>query len=81
MIVKISVIIGEFLRFLTESSQWAFQNFLKVQNALSEVQGSFRPAHRCEDHLFTLKGICACRLAEGKKTVMAFLDQVGNGTH
>ena len=49
-------------------------NFLEGSNSLTEVQGGFRPSHRCEDHSFTLKSIAACRLAEGKKTYMAFLD-------
>ena len=52
----------------------SISKFLESSNALSEVQGGFRPAHRCEDHVFTLKCIGACRLAEGKKTFMAFLD-------
>ncbi|XP_072025055.1 uncharacterized protein [Amphiura filiformis] len=49
-------------------------NFLESKNVLTEVQGGFRSAHRCEDHIFTVKSIAACRLAEGKKTFMAFLD-------
>ena len=49
-------------------------NFLEDANTLSEVQGGFRPSHRCEDHIFNLKSIATCRLAEGKKTFMAFLD-------
>lgn len=47
---------------------------LESSNALSEVQGGFRSSYRCEDHIFTLKSINACRLAEGKTTYMAFLD-------
>lgn len=49
-------------------------SFLEQDNILSEVQGGFRSSRRCEDHIFTLKSIAACRLAEGKKTFLAFLD-------
>lgn len=52
----------------------SISKFLENSNTLSEVQGGFRSAHRCEDHIFTLKSIAACRLVEGKKTFMAFLD-------
>ena len=52
----------------------SISKFLEKSNVLSEVQGGFRPEHRCEDHIFTLKSICASRLAEGKKTFLAFLD-------
>jgi len=48
--------------------------FIEKDNALSEVQGGFRKNYRCEDHIFTLKSITACRRAEGKDTYMAFLD-------
>ena len=48
--------------------------FLENGNTLSEVQGGFRPSYRTEDHIFNLKTIASCRLAEGKKTFMAFLD-------
>ena len=49
-------------------------DFLEDRNVLSEVQGGFRPSRRCEDHIFTLKSIASCRLVEGKKTFIAFLD-------
>ena len=52
----------------------SISKFLESSNAFSEVQGGFRPAHRCENHVFTLKCIGACRLAEGKTTFVAFLD-------
>jgi hypothetical protein len=52
----------------------SISNFLEISNTLSEVQGGFRPSYRCEDHIFNVKSIAACRLAEGKKTFMAFLD-------
>jgi len=45
----------------------SISKFLENSNILSEVQGGFRPLHRCEDHIFTLKSIAACRSAEGKK--------------
>ena len=48
--------------------------FLENSNTLSEVQGGFRPSYRTEDHIFNLKSIASCRLAEGKKTFMTFLD-------
>lgn len=48
--------------------------FLEDNNVLSEIQGGFRPSFSTTDHVFILKSIAACRLAEGKKTYMAFLD-------
>ncbi|XP_033126857.1 uncharacterized protein LOC117124657 [Anneissia japonica] len=41
---------------------------------LSEVQGGFSPSHRCEDHVFVLKSVEACRLQQGKHTYLAFQD-------
>lgn len=52
----------------------SISSFLEVNNLLGEIQGGFRSNHRCEDHIFTLKSITACRLAEGKQTHLAFLD-------
>ena len=49
-------------------------SYIECNNVLSEVQGGFRKDHRCEDHIFSLKGIAAARLAENKNTYMAFLD-------
>ncbi|XP_072039457.1 uncharacterized protein [Amphiura filiformis] len=47
---------------------------LEDNDILSEIQGGFRKDHRCEDHVLSLKGIAATRLAENKNTYMAFLD-------
>ena len=52
----------------------SISKFIEESNALTAVQGGFRSSYRCEDHIFTLKSITSCRLAEGKKTFMAFLD-------
>ena len=49
-------------------------NYLESMDVLSEVQGGFRTSHRCEDHIFTLKSVAACRLKENKTTHIAFLD-------
>jgi len=48
--------------------------FVEDNNILTDIQGSFRKDRRCEDHVFTLKSICATRKAEGKNTFLAFLD-------
>ncbi|XP_033103326.1 uncharacterized protein LOC117106094 [Anneissia japonica] len=47
---------------------------LHRNDTFSEVQGGFRRTYRCDDHIFTLKNVAACRLNENKHTYMAFLD-------
>ena len=49
-------------------------DFLELRGLLGEAQGAFRRGRRCEDHLFTLKGICAIQKSRKNKTFLAFLD-------
>ena len=48
--------------------------YLEDRNIFGETQGAFRPGRRCEDHIFTLKGVCAIRKSKRNKTYLAFMD-------
>ena len=48
--------------------------FLEEKDILGEYQGAFRKNRRCEDQLFSLKGICDMRKNKKQKTYLAFLD-------
>ena len=39
-----------------------------------DIQGAFLKGRHCEDHIFTLKGICSIRKSKKQKTHLAFLD-------
>ncbi len=48
--------------------------FIESHNILGEFQGAFRKKRRCEDHIYTLKGICSIQKSRKKKTYLGFLD-------
>ena len=48
--------------------------YVENKNILGEYQGAFRKHRRCEDHIFSLKGICSIRKTKKKRTYLAFLD-------
>jgi hypothetical protein len=48
--------------------------YLEDNNILGDYQGAFRKKRRCEDQIFTLKGICAIRKSKKQNTYLAFLD-------
>ena len=48
--------------------------YVENNDLLGEYQGSFRKARRCEDHIFSLKGIYSIQKTKKQKTYLAFLD-------
>ena len=48
--------------------------FLEDKNILGECQGAFRKNRRCEDQIYSLKGMCTIRKKNKKNTFLAFLD-------
>ena len=48
--------------------------YMEENGIFGEVQGAFRKGRRCEDHIFSLKSICAIRKSKKQKTYLAFLD-------
>lgn len=49
-------------------------DFAEANDLFGDNHGAFRRGRRCEDHIFSLKGICALRKSKKKKTFLAFLD-------
>jgi exonuclease III len=49
-------------------------NFIEDKNLLGENHGAFRKGRRCEEHIFSLKGVCSIRKSAKQKTYLAFLD-------
>ena len=49
-------------------------DFVEVNKLLGDYQGAFRRDRQCEDHIFSLKGICSVRKSKKNKTYLAFLD-------
>ena len=48
--------------------------YCETNNLFGEYQGAFRKGRRCEDNLFSLKGICAIRKSKKQNTYLAYLD-------
>ena len=48
--------------------------FVEDKNLLGDTQSAFRKGRRCEDHIFTLKGICSLRKSKKLKTYLGFID-------
>jgi hypothetical protein len=69
--ITISSIVYKVLVTIIEDQVMAF---VENHDLLGDHQGAFRKGRRCEDHIFTLKGICTIRKTKKQKTYLAFLD-------
>ena len=49
-------------------------HFAEENDVFGDFQGAFRKGRRLEDHIFTLKGLCALRKARKLPTYLSFLD-------
>ena len=49
-------------------------NYAEDKDIYGEGQGAFRKGRRCEDNIFSLKGICSIRKSKKQKTYLAFID-------
>ena len=48
--------------------------YIEDNNILGDNQGAFRRGRRCEDHIYSLKGICGLRKQRKLNTYLGFLD-------
>ena len=69
--ITISSVIYKILVTIIESQ---VMDFVEHRNLLGEYQGAFRKDRRCEDNIFSLKGICTIRKSKKQKTYLAFMD-------
>ena len=69
--ITISCVIYKVLVTIVEQQ---VMEFVEDKGLLGEHQGAFRKGRRCEDHLFSLKGICSIRKSKKEKTYLAYLD-------
>ena len=69
--ITISSILYKTLVMIIENQT---MDYVESKNLLKEYQGAFRKDRRCEDHIFSLKGICSIRKSRKCKTYLGFLD-------
>jgi len=65
-----SVIYKVLVRIIEKQSM----SYLEDHNVFGDSQGAFRKNRRCEDHIYSLKGICTVRKNKKQNTFLAFLD-------
>jgi hypothetical protein len=69
--ITISSIVYKVLVLIMEKQ---VMEYIETNDLLGEYQGAFSKGRRCEDHVFSLKGICSIRKTQNQKTCLAFLD-------
>ena len=69
--ITISTIIYKVLLSIIERQ---VMDYAEDRNLFGEYQGAFRKGRRCEDNIFSLKGLCALRKNKKQKKYLAFMD-------
>ena len=69
--ITISSVVYKTLVSIIESQT---MGYIEKNDIYGEFQGAFRKGRRCEDNIFSLKGILAIRKSKKQKTYLAFLD-------